>query len=276
MQSLDEKRVFAPDRPARTLYVGTDRGLIALSVAGVHLGRYSMAIRGTVHALCATPAGVIAAVDDRVEAIGGAELPSTMPATIGEVAVLGADAAAVWTATDDLVTRYPCSDGGDPERHRTGGAVTAIAPPFIGTTDGLLRYTSDGLQSVGLEQVTALTSAPLVGTTEGLYTLGNGWMRQLQGHVLAAASHPSHSAAATDTGIYLGASGWAALDAPPAPSVALAVSADVVYAISADGIVMANLPGEPWTQTHLGVSGITGVVIAPTTNGKHPPRAVPT
>jgi hypothetical protein len=276
MQSLDEKRVFAPDRPARTLYVGTDRGLIALSVAGVHLGRYSMAIRGTVHALCATPAGVIAAVDDRVEAIGGAELPSTMPATTGEVAVLGADAAAVWTATDDLVTRYPCSDGGDPGRYRTGGAVTAIAPPFIGTTDGLLRYTPDGLQSVGLEQVTALTSAPLVGTTEGLYTLGNGWMRQLEGHVLAAASHPSHSAAATDTGIYTGASGWAALDAPPAPSVALAVSADVVYAISADGIVMAHLPGEPWTQTHLGVGGITGVVIAPTTNGKHPPRAEPT
>ena len=276
MQSLDEKRVFAPDRPARTLYVGTDRGLIALSVAGVHLGRYSMAIRGTVHALCATPAGVIAAVDDRVEAIGGAELPSTMPATTGEVAVLGADAAAVWTATDDLVTRYPCSDGGDPGRYRTGGAVTAIAPPFIGTTDGLLRYTPDGLQSVGLEQVTALTSAPLVGTTEGLYTLGNGWMRQLEGHVLAAASHPSHSAVATDTGIYTGASGWAALDAPPAPSVALAVSADVVYAISADGIVMAHLPGEPWTQTHLGVGGITGVVIAPTTNGKHPPRAEPT
>jgi hypothetical protein len=276
MQSLEEKRVFAPDRPARTLYVGTNRGLIALSVAGVHLGRFSMAIRGSVHALCAAPAGVIVAVGERVEAIAGAELPSTMPATPGPIDVLGADAAAVWTATDDLAIRYPSSGRGEPDRYRTDARVTAIAPPFIGTTAGLLRYTPTGLQSVGLEHVTALTSAPLVGTTAGLYSLGNGWMRQLDGHILAAASHPSHGAAATDTGIYAGGSGWAALDAPPAPSVELAVSADVVYAISADGVAMAHLPGEPWTQTHLGVGGITGVVIAPTTNGKHPPRAEPT
>ena len=276
MQSLEEKRVFAPDRPARTLYVGTDRGVLALSVAGVHLGRFSMAISGTVQALCAAPGGVVAAVDDRVEVIRDAELPSAMPATTDGVGVLGADATAVWTATDDLAIRYPRTAGGAPERYRTDAPVTAIAPPFIGTTAGLLRYTADGLQSVGLEHVTALTSAPLVGTTAGLYTLGNGWLRQLDGPVRAAASHPSHSVVATDTGLFTDDSGWAPVEAPPASPVALAVCADAVYAISADGVAMAHLPGEPWTQTHLGVGGITGMVIAETANGKHPPRAGPT
>ena len=273
MQSLTEKRVFAPNRPARTVYVGSGQGLLALSVAGAALGRYSMKVRGAVRALTATPQGVIAAIDDRLIAAAGAELPSAVPETTGAVEVVGADLTAVWTAVGDTVTRYP--DGGAAETHTVDAPVTAIAPPFIGTTAGLRRLTTDGVQPVGLEHVTGLTATPLVGTTAGLYTLGNGWMRQLADPVTAVASSDTRQVAVVDGAVVTATGGWAATDTPPAPPVDLAVTTDALYAVSADGIAMAHTSGEPWTQLHLGVDGITAIAIAPTTNGKHPARAEP-
>jgi hypothetical protein len=276
MQSLTEKRVFAPDRPARTVYIGTERGLVALSVAGSSLGRFSLATRGAVHALTATPQGVVAAVDDRLIAVAGAELPPSVPATTGAVDVVGADAAGVWTAVGTAVTRYPLGTAAAPETHRTGAPVTAIAPPFIGTTDGLLRHGAAGLQAVGLEHVTGLTATPLVGTTAGLYTLGNGWMRRVDAPVTAVASGEQQHAAVIEEAVVTATDGWTTTAAPPVPPVDVAVTADAVYAIGADGVAMAHTPGAPWTQTHLGVGGITGIAVAPTTNGKHPARAAPT
>jgi hypothetical protein len=276
MQSLTEKRVFAPDRTGRTVFVGTDRGLVALRVAGVHLGRFALAERGTVHALTATPSGVVAAVDDGLIATAGAELPASVPDRTGVLDAVGADAAAVWTARGETLTRYPVAPEQPPATHVVTAPVTAIAPPLIGTTDGLVRMTPQGPQPAGLEHVTALTAAPLVGTTAGLYTLGNGWMRRVDAPVTAVASADERHTAVVDGAVVTDSDGWAAIDTPPAPPVAVAVTADALYAISADGIAMAHAPGESWTQTHLGVDGITGLAVAPTTNGKRPPRAEPT
>jgi hypothetical protein len=276
MQSLTEKRVFAPDRPARTVYVGSGQGLLALSVAGTSLGRFSLAARGRVHALTATPQGVVAAIDDRLIAVGGAELPPTVPEAPGAVDVVGADATGVWTADGATITRYPVGSAAAAETITADAPVTAMAPPFIGTTDGLLRHTAAGLQAVGLEHVTALTATPLVGTIAGLYTLGNGWMRQVDAPVTAVASGEQRLAAVVEEAVVTAADGWAATDAPPAPPVDLAVTTEAVYAVSAAGIAMAHTAGEPWTQLHLGVDDITALAVAPTTNGKHPARAAPT
>lgn len=68
--------------------------------------------------------------------------------------------------------------------------VRAIDGGLIAAADGVYRVTADGLAPAGLSDVRDVAAAgrPLAATGEGLYALGNGWLRELPGQFRAVAS----------------------------------------------------------------------------------------
>ncbi|WP_181691684.1 hypothetical protein [Natronomonas sp. LN261] len=251
--SLTEKRVYAGGDDTTTAFVASEVGLARVSLSDDIVGEFSLERRGRTTDVAAgdgrlaigTPEDVLVGTDDGFEETG-----------FGPAAAVGYHDGLL-AADDDRIARY---DGGwrtlaDVEGVRSidGGMVAADA--------GIHRL--DGTH-VGLAGAADVSTAdtPLAATDDGLYYLANGWVRALEGAFRTVAGDSECAHAATADGFYerSGDGSWTPVELPvDGPVVDVAYDGGV-YAVTADGVCLANV-GDGWRHRSIGLAGVAGIVV---------------
>ncbi|ELY91032.1 hypothetical protein C483_10121 [Natrialba hulunbeirensis JCM 10989] len=220
MDSIEEKRVFGDRGGAVQAYVASSIGVVRVRIAGDTVGEFSLCARCDTRDIASTQAGrVVVATDEdvRVEdnahgSVGdnaGSEFTLT-DTGFGPATAIGVTGSTILAADPDGTVRFlkyergddgqdacrdsdwqelefgPSNSGGRDER-RTPTSVRAIDGDLLATDAGVYRFReTDGarvLEHAGLTDVVDVSAAavPLAATADGLYRLGNGWMKVLEG-----------------------------------------------------------------------------------------------
>lgn len=251
--SLTEKRVYAGGDGAAVVYAASAAGLVRISVSDDIVGEFTLDRRGEATDVASADGRLAVATpeDVLVGADGGFERTEFGPATAvayheGLIASDG-----------DRIARY--NAGWKPLS--TPGGVRAIDGGMTATESGI--YTVEGTH-VGLDDARDVSTAgtPLAATDGGLYYLANGWMRATDGAFRIVASDGDRAYAATGELLYeRSESGeWTPVDLPVAGPVVDVVSGDGVYAITEDGVFLANA-GDGWRHRSIGVTGVSALAI---------------
>ncbi|MFP8956539.1 hypothetical protein ACLI4Y_07410 [Natrialbaceae archaeon A-CW3] len=306
MLSIDEKRVYGDRGGATTAYVASDVGVVRVLVSGTTVGEFGLLERCSARDIAAG-VGVLAVATDEDVLVGwlgagdedgdanevAASHPPFEPTGFGpavavgvhERTVLAADergnvsrldleAETSGTATDDWL---PLEYGADTPSPST---VRAIAGDLVATDVGVFREWNGRLEHAGLADVRDVSAAgvPLAATADGLYKLGNGWMKEVDGSVGLVCADPlsepgslarAHAVAAdglyvfvdvssstdasssegdpsrtgTSTGTATASDGWTPVEAdraiPSSDSIAGVAYGEAVYAVTTDGTFLA-------------------------------------
>lgn len=254
--SLSEKRVYADATDATTAFVGTASGVVRVSVSDDIVGEFSLEWTGKVTDIAsadgrlsiATPEDVLVRSDG---AFHQTEFGSASAVGYGENGTLLA-------AGDGRLARY--DSGWD----RLGALddVRSIDGRMAAARSGVHRLNGT---HVGLDDARDISTArtPLAATGSGLYSLANGWMRDLEGSFSVVASDGRTSHAATGETLYRSdgpESDWMAIELPVESPVRDIAYAGGVYAVTEDGTFLANV-GDGWRHRSLGVPDVTGMAI---------------
>ncbi|MFO7925789.1 MAG: HVO_0234 family beta-propeller protein [Halobacteriota archaeon] len=251
--SLTEKRVFAGGDEATTAFVASEFGLARVAVSDDIVGEFSLEHRGETTAVASdgrrlavgTPDDVFVGDDD---GFYGTDFGAAVAVDYHDSLV---------ASDGERVARY---DGAWETVAEIDG-VRAIDGDMVAATSGVHRL--DGTH-VGLEAVRDVSSAgtPLAGTAEGLYYLANGWMRSIDGSFTCVSSDGDRAHAATRETLYARSSGgtWTAVALPVDGSIVDIACGDGVYAVTADGVFLANV-GDGWRHRSLGLSGVSGIAV---------------
>lgn len=267
MDEIEEKRVFG-DRAGKTeLLVAAGIGVLSVDVSEDLVGRFGVAHRcepvdvaaGTGLVAVATPTDVLV----RRPTDGSFEATAFGPAV-----AVGIDDGVIAAGPDGRLARLDGPDPADAEQEAPGSGgwtdvgtldaeVRAIDPPLLATAEGVHRL--PGLDYVGLADVYDVAAGgPLAATGDGLYSLGNGWMDELDGVFRVAAAAGDRAHAATDAAFYERRSGeWTEIDLPADSSIVDVAYGEVVYAVTDDGDLLARGEGG-WRAHPLGVDGVVG------------------
>ncbi|WP_254864472.1 HVO_0234 family beta-propeller protein [Halovivax gelatinilyticus] len=224
MESLAEKRVFDGRGGSRSCFVASETGLVYLRVSQTGVGEFSLADRRSATDVSAGPNGIDSAADggtllavatDEDVLVSRLGRPSDVdpdsitlePTDFGSAVAVDVTPSSI-VAADQSGTCFEAETGRDGSVEEwtaidwpvaTDGerpSVTAIESPLVGTDRGVFQLVDGTARPAGLDAVTALetTLAPLVGTADGLYALGNGWMERFDGPVdalsVSAATQP--------------------------------------------------------------------------------------
>jgi len=220
MGEMAEDRVYDERRGETVAYLATGEGVAAVRVSSDRVGRFALAERCRARdvATVTDPTGdarVFAATDEGV--LAGPD--PFEPVGFGESVAVGTDAEGTPLAADSdgAVARYR---DGEWTPLGTIKDVRAIEGAFVAAADGVFRVDGDDLAPVGLADVRDVTSAgaPLAATDDGLYRLGNGWLREREGRFTVVATAGGRTAA-TDDGASDGASGGGPAHAATADSL---------------------------------------------------------
>ena len=285
MDDIEEKRVY-DDRAGKTeLLVAAAVGVLAVDVAADRVGRFGVAHRCDPLDVAAGGGRVaVATVDDVLLREPGAE--DFAGAGFGPAAAVGFDGdAPVAASPDGDVSRLDVEGTGGGDADDTiddaGDAwtdlghldadVRAIDGRLVAAADGVYRL--PGLDYAGLDDVRDVAATgPLAATGDGLYSLGNGWLDEVDGDFQVVTVAPGRTGgagaatgtahAATDGAFFERADGeWRAVDLPVDGAVVDAAYGDVAYAVTAEGDVVAD--GEDGWRAHpLGVDGVVGCAVA--------------
>ena len=291
--SIDEKRVYAGSTGRNDVYVATETGLVRVAVSGDKIGTFELlGDRGVVRdvAVCTRPGRppVIAAATEHglyTSPVGDeptrVDVDGDVPVAVGDT-----DGALSIADADGTLSRVTVDDDGTPTgTHRVGRLddVTAIAGPFVAGRNGVHRVDDatggtaehgGALVSVGLDDArdVAATGMPLAATATGLYWLGNGWMPAIEGDATAVTAAREGAALAVVDGQLLahetGETDWSAVawagTALPVDErpVALAARPGLAVVVTEAGTLCVEA-GDGWRHQALGVSGVSGVAIAP-------------
>lgn len=262
MGDIEEKRVYGDRAGGTELLVGATIGVLAVSVSGDRVGRFGVAHRcGPVDV--AVSAGLVAVATSTDVLVGEARDGSLDGTAFGPAVAVGIDDGVVAADSDGRVARLEDADGPSPasgEWSTVGtldAAVRAIDPPLVAAADGVYRL--PGLDYVGLGDAHDVASGgPLAATGDGLYSLGNGWIDELDGAFRVAATDGDGAHAATSTAFHERRSGaWAAVDLQVGGPVVDVAYGDAVYAVTDDGVLLARSE-DGWRATPLGVDGVVG------------------
>ena len=287
--SIDEKRVYAENTGRSDVYVATETGLVRVAVSGDKVGTFELVgDRGVVRDVAVFArqrAPVVAAATEHGLYVGptGGEPRSVDVGVEDPVAVGGTDAAISIAGADGALSRAAVDDDGTPTgTHRVGrvDGGTAIAGPFVAGRDGVHRVDDEPtergstLVSVGLDDARDVAAAemPLAATATGLYWLGNGWMPAIEGDATAVTAAREGAALAVVDGQLIahetGETDWSAVawagTALPVDErpVALAARPGLAVVVTEAGTLCVEA-GDGWRHQALGVSGVSGVAIAP-------------
>ena len=257
--SLDEKRVYGEKTGTTELYVAADLGVAVVAVSADIVGEFSLAHRCTARDVAAGPDSLAVATDEDVleSAAGGYE-----PTDFGPAVAVGFDG-------DDLLAAGPEGrvarrEGGDWTTLGTVEGVRAIDGDLLASAAGVYRV-GDGLDHVGLADArdVATGGTPLAATDDGLYYLGPGWAKGLDGAFRAVASSPERGHAATADALYEGdGEDWDACDLPTDESVVGVTHGTGTYAVTDQGTVLVDA-GDGWRSRALGLPGVSGLAVAP-------------
>ncbi|UIP00202.1 hypothetical protein Hbl1158_02190 [Halobaculum sp. CBA1158] len=196
MPTIAEKRVFTTPDDVVQVLVATSLGVASVSVSGDIVGEFGIEHRCTARDVAARGDAVAVATDEDVLVGDFAPTghgPAVAVSVVGEVrsaadasgdpaSEIGGDVLAA--APDGTVSRLagdavPADDAWEPvgsveDPHRMDGRLVAAG-------DGIHRLADGDLEYAGLDDARDVSDrgVPLAVTDEALYTLGNGWMRDL-------------------------------------------------------------------------------------------------
>lgn len=260
MDDVEGKRVFDDRADREELVVAAGLGVLSVSVSA---GRFDVVHR-------CTPADV-ASAGGRVAVATDADVLLREPSSEGfgatdfgpAVAVGFVDGRPTAASPDGRVARRDGAEGDSEwvDLGRVDGTVRAMDGRLVAASDGVYRL--PGMDFAGLDDVRDVAAAgPLAATGDGLYSLGNGWMVERDGDFHVAGSDGTGAHAATAHALLeRRADGWAEVDLPADGPVAAVAYGSTVYAVAADGVVLAGRDGG-WEATPLGVDGVVGCAVA--------------
>jgi hypothetical protein len=260
--SLDEKRVYGEKTGTTELYVGAELGVAVVALSADIVGEFSLAHRCTPRDVAAGPEFLAVATDEAVLVSEGGEYVET---GFGPAVAVGFDGDTLLAAgPDGDVGRYDAAAQSWTDLG-TAGDVRAIDGGLVAAADGVYRVSADGIDQAGLSDVqdVAADGRPLAATGEGLYYLGPGWARALDGafEVVAGSGDRAH-AVTTDT-LYEGwGEDWQPRDLPVAERVADVTHGDGVYVVTEAGTLLVDV-GDGWRDRALGLPGATAIAVAP-------------
>jgi hypothetical protein len=257
--TIDEKRVYGDRHGRSELFVASEAGLVRVAVSGDRVGEFGLAHRGAV-ADVATGGGLAVATDEdvlvgRPDEDGGLELE---PTGFGPATAVSTRSGLV--ATDGNRVAAFGAEGWD-EREGPGD-VRALDGTLVAAADGIYRLDGTPL-GLGDVRDVAAAGTPLAATGEGLYHLGNGWMRAISGAFSAVDGGERWAHAVGDDGLYrMGEDpeAWTRLTVPVAGVVG-AVGGETTYAVTADGTLLAEDGADGWRERSLGVRGVRGLAL---------------
>lgn len=293
MGDLAEKRVYDRTAGKQLVFAASAMGVTVVESSGDTIGRFRLACECTARDLAgadgwlavATPEDVLAC---EVDGDGDGEWVET---GFGPAVAVGFD-------DGDLLAAGPAGELGrvvdvaaDPTEWLgvadVDGEVRALDGPLVGASDGVYRFTPDSILDVGLDDVRDVSAGgvPLAATGDGLFRLGNGWLRELDGPVDVVAGtdgdgsgdalarghaaageqfyqyrgEPTEGAAGTDSSAdgeetvdpAVAARAWHERPVPDAPVVAVAYG-ERTYALAADGTALLDR-GDDWASQSLGL-----------------------
>lgn len=259
MDEIRDKRVFAESTTAISAYVAADIGVVNLQLGDTRIGEFRLVLPCTAFDITVIEGEVVVATDEDVF-VGSDETFHGLG--FGPAVAVGGDDDIIAGGPDGRVARFV-----DDTWIELGwlNRITAIADGFIGTSDGLFQ--SDGLSPTGLSGINDIATGriPHAATDAGLYSLGNGWQRELKGGFwcVTADSHPGGQGllASTPTDCYHNQSGgWEPFALPGDASVVDGVFADGIYLLTYDGAILSTSESE-WRKQLLGVRRAIGIEI---------------
>jgi hypothetical protein len=257
--SIDEKRVYGAKTGRVDLAVATGMGVARVAVSGDKFGEFSLAHRCTARDVVAGPDALAVATDGDVligtfDALEGTDFGAAVAVGYHEEGLLAA-------GPDGRVARRADGEWG------TVGEVDeprAIDGGLLGAADGIYRV-GDGLSHAGLSDVrdVAATGTPLAATGGGLYYLGPGWAKALEGSFETVDSAAERAHAATAAEFHERVDGeWYEREVPVDEPIAGVAYGEGTYAVTADGTVLADV-GDGWRARNVGLREVAGLVVAP-------------
>lgn len=259
--SIDEKRVYAAKTGVTELYVATGLGLAVVSVSDDIVGEFSLVRRGTTTDVATDADRLVAAADDDVLVADRTDQAFRETGFGPASAVALSDGDLLAGDADGRVARYD----GEWTSLGTVGEVRAIDGDLVATADGVFRIGSDDLSHVGLDDVRDVATAgtPLAATGDGLYYLGPGWAKALDGAFTAVARDESQAHAATPGTLYEGTDGeWTERGIPLDESIVALAHGPGIYALTETGTVLVDV-GDGWRDRALGLRDVAGLAVAP-------------
>lgn len=201
MGDMEEDRVYADTLGKTDLYVATGLGVAEVSVSNDRIGQFSLAHRCTARDVAPDGTRVLVATDADVLAIETSSDDLTATSLeFGPAVAVGVDDAPLAAAPDGTIARY--TDGEWVDLGTVEGP-RAIDGPLIGSEAGVFRV-DDGLDHVGLDDVADVvgTETPYAATGAGLYRLGPGWTRDVDGDFRFVTGSGSQAHAGTADALY--------------------------------------------------------------------------
>ncbi|WP_415379460.1 hypothetical protein [Halosimplex sp. TS25] len=268
MSALEEKRMYGEHREETVAYLATGQGVATVRISGDQVGRFGLASRCRARDVATTGGAVLVATDEDV--LVGPEPFESLG--FGPAVAVAADAdGTVFAAGEDgRVSRY-----GDGEWAALGAVeeVRALSGRFVAAADGVFRIDGDELASVGLDDardVANADGAPLAATGDGLYRLGNGWLRESEGPFTAVAAGDGKSHAATTDALYAReGDAWETVDLPVDGPVVDVAYGECVYAVTEAGTVLVEAEPEQtadgtggWRSRSLGLPDVAALAVA--------------
>lgn len=281
-----EKRVHDEAAPTVRAFVASGVGVVAVSVAGDRVGRFGVEHRCVARDVAAD--GVLAVATDEdvfLRTVDGDDTDYRATG-FGPATAVGVDStgdpkdpaghALVAADVEGRIARRVDDDWFD--LAEVDHPVRAVDGDLVAAGDGVYRATPDGLDHVGLDDARDVAAAgPYAATGTGLYELGNGWLRAVDGsfEVLAARGDRAHAAG---DGLYARRSSeWASVGGPAGRVAGLAHgSAGELLAVTTDGTLSVRTgngdrgtrpDADEWGRTggwagrSLGVPEVTGLAV---------------
>lgn len=254
---ISEKRVFTQAGDTTEVVVAASIGIVSVTVSDDRVGEYGVIHRCTPTAIAS--AGETIAVGTETDVLLGDDGEFSESGFGPAVAVGGPDTIHA-AGPDGRISRR--RDGEWVQVGQLDATVRAIEGDFAATTEGLYRLTPE-LPHVGLDDVwdVAVDGSPLAATSDGLYILGNGWMKALDGDFRTVATDGIRAHAATpDRMVERADDDWITVENDMPDRVRAFGYGGSVYAVTAGGTLLVDA-GEGFRASPLGLPDVVGLAI---------------
>lgn len=255
MSSLEEKRVYAGKSGETHVYLASEIGVVRVSVSGDSIGEFGIEHRCRARDL--TGVGELAVATDEDVLLDGE------PTGFGPALAVGGIERPIAAGPEGRIARY---DGDGWTEIGTLDGVRAADGDLLATGEGVYRA-GDGLTHVGLSGATDVSTrgVPLAATDSGLYRLGNGWMREVEGgfaRVTADRESPPgelvRACAIRDGHLLVYEGEWHEHETPEA--LAAVAVGEAIYGATSEGTLLVDA-GDGWRSQALGVSGVRAMLV---------------